>query len=132
MGGGMNHRFGLDDGVLIKDNHIVAAGGILAAVDRARAGIGHMVKLEVEVDTLDQLQLVLTRKVDAVLLDNMAPPTLREAVALVAGRCLTEASGGIRPETLPEIAATGVDIISLGWLTHSAPGLDIGLDLEPL
>jgi nicotinate-nucleotide pyrophosphorylase (carboxylating) len=131
-GGGVNHRFGLDDGVLIKDNHIVAAGGILAAVDRARAGIGHMVKLEVEVDTLDQLQLVLTRKVDAVLLDNMAPPTLREAVALVAGRCLTEASGGIRPEILPEIAATGVDIISLGWLTHSAPGLDIGLDLEPL
>jgi nicotinate-nucleotide pyrophosphorylase (carboxylating) len=132
MGGGMNHRFGLDDGVLIKDNHIVAAGGILAAVDRARTGIGHMVKLEVEVDTLEQLKLVLTRKVDAVLLDNMVPPTLRQAVALVAGRCLTEASGGIRPEMLPEIAATGIDIISLGWLTHSAPGLDIGLDLEPL
>jgi nicotinate-nucleotide pyrophosphorylase (carboxylating) len=130
MGGGMNHRFGLDDGVLIKDNHIVAAGGILPAIDRARAGIGHMVKLEIEVDTLDQLDLVLTRKVDAILLDNMPPPVLSEAVRRVAGHALTEASGGIQPDSLAEIAATGVDIISLGWLTHSAPGLDIGLDLE--
>jgi nicotinate-nucleotide pyrophosphorylase (carboxylating) len=130
LGGGANHRFGLDDGVLIKDNHIVAAGGVLEAIDRARAGLGHMVKLEVEVDTLDQLDLVLTRKVDAVLLDNMPPLMLREAVRRVAGRALTEASGGVRPENLREIAATGIDIISLGWLTHSAPGLDIGLDLE--
>ena len=132
VGGGMNHRFGLDDGVLIKDNHIAAAGGILEAIDRARAGIGHMTKLEVEVDTLDQLRLALTRPLDAVLLDNMAPPTLREAVAMVAGRALTEASGGITPANLPDVAATGVDIVSLGWLTHSAPGLDLGLDLEPL
>jgi nicotinate-nucleotide pyrophosphorylase (carboxylating) len=131
VGGGTNHRFGLDDGVLIKDNHIAAAGGILEAIDRARAGIGHMTKLEVEVDTLDQLRLALTRRVDAVLLDNMAPPTLREAMAMVAGRALTEASGGITPANLPEIAAAGVDIVSLGWLTHSAPGLDLGLDLEP-
>jgi nicotinate-nucleotide pyrophosphorylase (carboxylating) len=130
LGGGANHRFGLDDGVLIKDNHIVAAGGILEAIDRARAGLGHMVKLEVEVDTLDQLDQALTRGVDAVLLDNMPPLMLREAVRRVAGRALTEASGGVRPENLREIAATGVDVISLGWLTHSAPGLDIGLDLE--
>jgi nicotinate-nucleotide pyrophosphorylase (carboxylating) len=118
----MNHRFGLDDGVLIKDNHIAAAGGILEAIDRARAGIGHMTKLEVEVDTLDQLRLALTRPLDAVLLDNMAPPTLREAVAVVAGRALTEASGGITPANLPDVAATGVDIVSLGWLTHSGSG----------
>jgi nicotinate-nucleotide pyrophosphorylase (carboxylating) len=91
-----------------------------------------MTKLEVEVDTLDQLRLALTRPLDAVLLDNMAPPTLREAVAVIAGRALTEASGGITPANLPDIAATGVDIVSLGWLTHSAPGLDLGLDLEPL
>lgn len=128
VGGGVNHRFGLDDGVLIKDNHIAAAGGILAAIDRARAGIGHMVKLEVEVDTLEQLRLALTREVDAVLLDNMPPATLREAVALIAGRAVTEASGGVHPETVREIAETGVDIISLGWLTHSAPQLDLGLD----
>ena len=132
VGGGVNHRFGLDDGVLIKDNHIAAAGGILEAIDRARAGIGHMTKLEVEVDTLEQLRLALTRPgVDAVLLDNMPPATLREAVAIVAGRAVTEASGGVTPATLREVASTGVDIVSLGWLTHSAPGLDLGLDLEP-
>lgn len=131
VGGGVNHRFGLGDGVMIKDNHIAAAGGIVEAIDRARAGIGHMVRLEVEVDTLEQLRLALTRPVHVLLLDNMAPPILREAVAIVAGRAVTEASGGITPATLRKVAATGVDIVSLGWLTHSAPGLDLGLDFEP-
>lgn len=128
VGGGINHRFGLDDGVLIKDNHIIASGGILEAIDRAQHRLGHMVKLEVEVDTLDQLRLALTRKIDAVLLDNMDPATLREAVAIVAGRAITEASGGVRPEMVRAIAEAGVDMISLGWLTHSAPQLDLGLD----
>jgi nicotinate-nucleotide pyrophosphorylase (carboxylating) len=130
VGGGVNHRFGLDDGVMIKDNHIVAAGGIARAIGRARERLGHMVKIEVEVDTLDQLGELLTIGADAVLLDNMTPDQLRTAVAMVDGRMVTEASGGITPDNLGEIAATGVDIISLGWLTHSAPILDIGLDLE--
>jgi len=128
VGGGSNHRFGLDDAVLIKDNHIAIAGGIRPAVERARAHVGHMVKIELEVDTLAQLEEALSLEVDAVLLDNMAPPMLRQAVALVAGRAITEASGRITPATAAEVAATGVDLISIGWLTPSATVLDIGLD----
>lgn len=128
VGGGGNHRYGLDDAVLIKDNHLVAAGGVRAAVTNARARAGHMVKVEVEVDTLDQLEELLALRVDAVLLDNMDPPTLRRAVEMVAGRMVTEASGGVTPETIRAIAETGVDLISLGWLTHSVKNFDIGLD----
>lgn len=128
VGGGANHRFGLDDGILIKDNHLVAAGGLEPAVRRARGYAGHMVKIEVEVDTLEQLAEALALPVDAVLLDNMAPETLREAVAMAAGRVITEASGGVTPDTVAEMAATGVDLISLGWLTHSVASLDVGLD----
>lgn len=128
VGGGANHRFGLHDAILVKDNHIVAAGGLDALLDRLRDHIGHLVKIEVEVDTLEQLELLCQRPVDAVLLDNMTPDLLRRAVALVAGRMITEASGGIRPEQIAGYAATGVDLLSLGWLTHSAPALDIGLD----
>ncbi|HEY0836604.1 MAG TPA: carboxylating nicotinate-nucleotide diphosphorylase [Azospirillum sp.] len=129
LGGGANHRFGLDDAVLIKDNHIAIAGGIRPAVERVRAAIGHMVKVEVEVDTLDQLQELLDLRVDAVLLDNMDPPTLARAVALVDGRMVTEASGNVTLATVRPIAETGVDMISVGWITHSAPNLDIGLDV---
>jgi len=128
VGGGSNHRFGLDDAVLIKDNHVAIAGGVRAAVERARAGVGHLVKIELEVDTLDQLAEALTLKVDAVLLDNMGPDMLRQAVGMVDGQAITEASGRIRPETAPAIAASGVDLLSVGWLTHSATVLDIGLD----
>jgi nicotinate-nucleotide pyrophosphorylase (carboxylating) len=128
VGGGSNHRFGLDDAVLIKDNHVAIAGGIRPAVERARAGVGHLVKIELEVDTLAQLEEALTLRVDAVLLDNMGPDLLREAVRMVGGRAITEASGRIRPDTAPAIAATGVDLLSVGWLTHSATVLDIGLD----
>jgi nicotinate-nucleotide pyrophosphorylase (carboxylating) len=128
-GGGSNHRFGLDDAVLIKDNHIAIAGDIRTAIERARAYAGHMVKIEVEVDTLDQLEIALATGVDAVLLDNMSTDDLRRAVAIVGGRIITEASGRVTPATAPAIAATGVDLISIGWLTHSAPVLDIGLDV---
>ena len=128
VGGGFNHRFGLDDGVLIKDNHVAAAGSIAAAVARARAAIGHLIKIELEVDTLEQLAEALKLKVDAVLLDNMSPDDLRRAVVLVGGRLVTEASGRITPETAPAVAATGVDLLSSGWLTHSVTALDIGLD----
>jgi nicotinate-nucleotide pyrophosphorylase (carboxylating) len=128
LGGGANHRFGLDDAVLIKDNHIAVAGGIRPAVERARAAIGHLVKIEIEVDTLDQLREVLTLPVDAVLLDNMTPDQLRAAVRLVDGRLITEASGRITAATAAAVAASGVDLISIGWLTHSATVLDIGLD----
>jgi nicotinate-nucleotide pyrophosphorylase (carboxylating) len=128
VGGGANHRFGLDDAVLIKDNHIAAAGGVRPAVERVRAGIGHLVKVEVEVDTLVQLEEVMAVGVDAVLLDNMRPEELRRAVAMVGGRAITEASGGVTPATVRAIAATGVDLISIGWLTHSPTALDIGLD----
>lgn len=127
-GGGSNHRFGLDDAVLIKDNHIAVAGGITAAVERARANVGHLVKIEVEVDSLEQLAELLPLGVDAVLLDNMGPDLLREAVSMVAGRLVTEASGRITPATAVPIAEAGVDLISVGWLTHSARVLDIGLD----
>ncbi|MBL8566420.1 MAG: carboxylating nicotinate-nucleotide diphosphorylase [Hyphomicrobiaceae bacterium] len=127
-GGGANHRIGLFDAVLIKDNHIAAAGGVGAAVAAARRNAGHMVKIEVEVDTLDQLEVVLGFSVDAVLLDNMSPDTLRKAVAMIGGRALAEASGGVNLETVRAIAETGVDLISVGALTHSAPVLDLGLD----
>jgi nicotinate-nucleotide pyrophosphorylase (carboxylating) len=128
-GGGSNHRFGLDDAVLIKDNHLALAGSIRKAVRSVRERVGHMVKIEVEVDTLDQLQQALEEPIDAVLLDNMSPEQLREAVAIVGGRVLTEASGGIRPETIRAVAESGVDLISVGWLTYGAPALDIGLDI---
>jgi nicotinate-nucleotide pyrophosphorylase (carboxylating) len=128
VGGGSNHRFGLDDAVLIKDNHVAIAGGVRPAVERARAGVGHLVKIELEVDTLEQLQEAMTLGVDAVLLDNMSPDTLRQAVEIVRGRAITEASGGIRPDTAPAIAGAGVDLLSVGWLTHSVSVLDIGLD----
>ncbi len=129
-GGGSNHRFGLDDAVLIKDNHLALAGSIREAVARARAHAGHMVKIEVEVDTLEQLREALNERIDAVLLDNMTPAQLREAVELVNGRVFTEASGGIRPETIRAVAESGVDLISVGYLTHGAPALDLGLDIE--
>jgi nicotinate-nucleotide pyrophosphorylase (carboxylating) len=128
-GGGANHRFGLDDAMLIKDNHIALAGGVRQALERARRHAGHLVKLELEVDTLDQLAEALEVSVDAVLLDNMTPETLRRAVAMVDGRAVTEASGRITLETAPAVAATGVDLISCGWITHSAPILDLGLDI---
>jgi len=127
-GGGGNHRFGLDDAVLIKDNHIAIAGDIRTAIARAREGTGHMVRIEVEVDSLAQLETALAAGVDAVLLDNMSVEQLAVAVSMVGGRALTEASGRVTPQTAPAIAATSVDLISIGWLTHSAPILDIGLD----
>ena len=129
LGGGANHRFGLDDAMLIKDNHVALAGGVRQALERARRHAGHLVKIELEVDTLDQLAEALEVGVDAVLLDNMIPETLRRAVAMVDGRAVTEASGRITFETAPAIAATGVDLISSGWITHSAPILDLGLDI---
>jgi len=131
VGGGVNHRFGLDDGVLLKDNHIVVAGGIRAAVETAKVALGHMVKIEVEVDRLDQIAEALAARADAILLDNMTPAQMREAVALIDGRAIVEASGRITRESAAAIAATGVDVISCGSITHSAPILDIGFDLEP-
>lgn len=130
VGGGMNHRFGLDDGVLIKDNHVAVAGGIRPAILAARRGVGHLVKIEVEVDTLEQLEEAMATGVDAVLLDNMTPEQLAIAVRLIDGRAIAEASGRITPQTAPAIAAAGVDLISAGWLTHSASVLDIGLDWD--
>ena len=128
-GGGANHRFGLDDAILIKDNHIAVAGGVEAALRAAKAHAGHLVKIEIEVDTLDQLDRVIAEGADAVLLDNMEPATLREAVARVAGRMVTEASGTVSLETVTAIAEAGVDLISVGRITHSAPTLDLGLDV---
>jgi nicotinate-nucleotide pyrophosphorylase (carboxylating) len=130
VGGGVNHRFGLDDGVLLKDNHIVVAGGIRAAIEMAKAQLGHMVMVEVEVDRIDQLSEALAAGADAILLDNMTPAQMREAVGIIGGRAIVEASGRITAETAPAIAATGVDVISCGWITHSAPILDIGLDFD--
>ena len=127
-GGGSNHRFGLDDAVLIKDNHVAIAGDVRTAIARARAHVGHLVKIELEVDTLEQLELALSVGIDAVLLDNMDVPTLRRAVTMVAARAVTEASGRITPATAAEYASTGVDLISIGWLTHSVAVLDIRLD----
>jgi nicotinate-nucleotide pyrophosphorylase (carboxylating) len=127
-GGGANHRFGLDDAMLIKDNHIAIAGGVSIAIRRARAQVGHLVKIEVEVDNLRQLNEALAERPDAVLLDNMTPDMLRKAVAMIDGRAIAEASGRVTAQTAPAIAETGVDLISAGWLTHSARVLDIGLD----
>lgn len=128
VGGGSNHRFGLDDAVLIKDNHVAIAGSVRNAVDRARAAIGHMVKIELEVDTLAQLEEALAIGVDVVLLDNMSLDDMRAAVRMSAGRAITEASGRVTPDTAADVAATGVDLIAIGWITHSARTLDIGLD----
>ncbi|MBV8720826.1 MAG: carboxylating nicotinate-nucleotide diphosphorylase, partial [Candidatus Eremiobacteraeota bacterium] len=127
-GGGVNHRFGLDDAVLIKDNHLAIAGSIAAAVQAVRRSVGHTVKIQVEVDTLDQLSEALVAEVDAVLLDNMTTEQLSNAVTAIGGRAIAEASGGVNLDTVAEIARTGVDLVSVGALTHSAPALDIGLD----
>ena len=130
-GGGFNHRFGLDDAILIKDNHIAVAGGITAVLERARASTGHLVKVEIEVDTLDQLREVLdTGLADVVLLDNMDTATLKQAVKLADGRVVLEASGGLTFASIAGIAATGVDYASSGTLTHSAPNFDVALDIE--
>jgi len=130
-GGGFNHRFGLDDAILIKDNHIAIAGGIAAVLMRAKAVAGHLVKIEIEVDTLDQLREVLDAGgADVALLDNMSPDDMRQAVELVAGRLVLEASGGITLETAAQVAETGVDYLSSGAITHSAPNLDVALDIE--
>jgi nicotinate-nucleotide pyrophosphorylase (carboxylating) len=130
-GGGVNHRFGLDDAILIKDNHVAVCGGVGEAVRRARASVGHLMKVEVEVDGLDQLDEALAAGPDVVMLDNFTLPMLREAVARTAGRITLEASGGVNLETVRGIAETGVDVISVGALTHSAPALDVGLDAMP-
>ncbi|MGA7806652.1 carboxylating nicotinate-nucleotide diphosphorylase [Bradyrhizobium sp.] len=130
-GGGFNHRFGLDDAVLIKDNHIAVAGGVRAVLQRARAHLGHLVKIEIEVDTLDQLREVLeTSLADVVLLDNMDIPTLRQATELARGRVVLEASGGVTLDSIAEIATTGVDYVSAGALTHSAPNFDVAIDID--
>jgi nicotinate-nucleotide pyrophosphorylase (carboxylating) len=129
-GGGANHRFGLDDAVLIKDNHRVLAGGLRSAFERARRAVGHLVKIEVEVDSLAELDEALALGADVVLLDNMPPDMLAEAVRRAHGRALTEASGGIQPATAVAIAATGVALLSVGWLTHSTPALDVALDID--
>jgi nicotinate-nucleotide pyrophosphorylase (carboxylating) len=129
-GGGVNHRFGLYDAVLIKDNHVAAAGGVARAVAAAQKNAGHMVKIEVEVDTLDQLREALDAGADVVLLDNMTPVQLAEAVRIVGGRAVTEASGSITAATAKAVAESGVDLMSVGWITHSAPCLDLGLDFK--
>jgi nicotinate-nucleotide pyrophosphorylase (carboxylating) len=129
-GGAVNHRMGLFDAILIKDNHIAAAGGVTAAIQAARAAVAKGTKLEVEVDTLAQLDEALEIGVDQVLLDNMNPAQLKEAVARVRGRAITEASGSITAATAGPIAESGVDLLSVGWITHSAPCLDLGLDFK--
>ena len=130
-GGGFNHRFGLDDAILIKDNHIAVAGGVKPVLERARANVGHLVKVEIEVDTLTQLREVLaTGLADVVLLDNMDTATLTEAVKVSQGRVVLEASGGLTFDTIAAIAATGVDYASSGALTHSAPNFDVAIDIE--
>lgn len=131
-GGGFNHRFALDDGILIKDNHIVAAGGVTRAIQSARAHAGHMIHVEIEVDNLTQLEEALEAGANSILLDNMSPDTLRQAVKLNKGRALLEASGNINAQTIAEVAATGVNLISSGAITHSAKCLDIGLDFQPV
>lgn len=132
LGGGANHRLGLDDAILIKDNHVAVSGGITAAVTRAREAIGHLVKIEVECDTLDQIAEAVGLGIDVIMLDNMGPDRLREAVALIDGRAVSEASGGIAAETVRAVAEAGVDYISSGAITHSVPTLDLGLDFEKL
>jgi len=129
-GGGAAHRFGLHDAVLIKDNHLVVAGSVTAAIEAARSTVGHLTKVEVEVTSLAQLDEALSAGADVILLDNMSLDDLRAAVARTSGRAVLEASGGITPENVAAVAATGVDVISLGWLTHSAPALDVALDFE--
>jgi nicotinate-nucleotide pyrophosphorylase (carboxylating) len=129
-GGGVNHRFGLYDAVLVKDNHIAASGGLANALTALRARTGHLVKIEVEIDTLDQLEEALRFPIDAVLLDNMDVETLKKAVALVKGRVVTEASGGVTLENVREVAMTGVEVISVGALTHAARSLDSSLEWE--
>ena len=129
-GGGMNHRFGLDDAVLIKDNHIAVCGGIRQALQAAKAYAGHMVKIEIEVDNLEQLKEVIAEGADIVLFDNMSPDDMRKGVEMIGGRMKTEASGGISAESAKAVAESGVDMLSSGALTHSAPILDIGLDIE--
>ena len=129
-GGGSNHRFGLDDAILIKDNHIAVSGSVTEAIRRAREYVGHLVKVEVEVDTLEQLKQAIACKPDVIMLDNMGPDTLREALALMDGTgIISEASGGVSPETIADVAKTGVDFISAGYITHSAPNFDLGLDI---
>ena len=129
-GGGRNHRLGLDDAILIKDNHIAIAGDIKTAIQQAQKFAGHLIPIEVEVDTLEQLEQALDAGVSLVLLDNMSPETLSQAVAMCQGRAKTEASGGITPETVQAAASTGVDFIAMGYLTHSTTALDIGLDFS--
>ena len=129
-GGGVNHRFGLDDAILIKDNHVAAAGGVGRALERARAAAGHLVQIEVEVDGLDQLDEALAGQPDVVMLDNFSLEDMAEAVRRTAGRVRLEASGGVNLATVRAIAETGVDVISVGALTHSATALDVGLDAD--
>ncbi|TLP45448.1 MULTISPECIES: carboxylating nicotinate-nucleotide diphosphorylase [Cohaesibacter] len=129
-GGGSNHRFGLDDAILIKDNHIAVSGSVTEAIRRARDYVGHLVKVEIEVDTLEQLKEAIAAKPDVVMLDNMGPETIREALAMMEGTgIISEASGGVSPETIRAVAQTGVDFISAGYITHSAPNFDLGLDI---
>ena len=129
-GGGVNHRFGLDDAILIKDNHIAVAGGVAAALRAVKQKIGHLVKIEIEVDTLEQLREALYEGVDVVLLDNMSIAQLAESVRIINNQALSEASGGVSLDTVAAVAETGVDLISVGALTHSAPVLDMGLDIH--
>ena len=128
-GGGSNHRYGLDDAAMIKDNHIAVVGGIGSAIEAVRRSVGHLVSIEIEVDNLDQLEEVMRHQIDVVLLDNMTTDELLAAVAMIDGRAIAEASGGITPDTARAIAETGVDVLSMGWLTHSAPNLDVALDI---
>lgn len=132
VGGGSNHRFGLSDGILIKDNHIVAAGGVASAIARARDRAHHLLKIEVEAKTLDQVKEAVEAQADVILFDNMTVDEMTSAVEIVAGQALTEASGGVNLSTVADIAATGVDLISVGALTHSAPALDISLDVHTI
>lgn len=131
-GGGVNHRFGLDDAVLIKDNHLCLCGGPARAVALARQSVGPLMKIEVEAETLAQVEEALAASADVIMLDNMPLDQIRRAVSLVAGRCLLEASGNLKPEDLPALAEAGVDFVSLGWLTHSAPPLDLSMRMTPL
>ncbi len=129
-GGGANHRFGLDDAVLIKDNHLVGAGGVAPAIERARAAVGHLVKIECEVQTVAQLEEAIAARADVILLDNMTPGELTDAVQRIRGRAISEASGGITLGTVRAVAESGVNLISVGWITHSAPTLDVALDFD--
>jgi nicotinate-nucleotide pyrophosphorylase (carboxylating) len=135
VGGGHNHRFGLDDGVLIKDNHIALAGGVRRAVESAHEEVHHLLKIEVEVSTRSQLIEALEARADIIMLDNMSAEEMRESVRIIRERdpaCLIEASGGVNLETVREIAETGVDLISVGALTHSATAVDISLKMTPV